>query len=200
MVLSVFYGTVRHSFRRQLSLLKKLLPLNSLSLPPRLRHGSCPYLQTLEAEPVSLHPAAAWEPTDSVTAPQQRGAGTNSWSSSNLLNHHSCFPSKHPTVPSEPARRTRRWKGRGFRSREMLWEPSHSPALPQLKANRCAVTAAALQARPLVSQPPPSPHSFFPASARSTIAYWKRGWTFLAAFICRSPGTRLIWHDSQLFS
>lgn len=61
MVLSVFYGTVRHSFGRQLSLLKKSLPLNYLSLPPRLRCGNCPYLQAVEAKPVSLHAATAWK-------------------------------------------------------------------------------------------------------------------------------------------
>lgn len=78
MVLSVFYGTVRHSFGRQLSLLKKLLPLNYLSLPPQLRRGNCPYLQMVEAKPVSLHVQQPGRAHGFVTAPQQRGAGTNS--------------------------------------------------------------------------------------------------------------------------
>lgn len=113
----------------------------------------------------SLFPSTLQQPGRAhgfVTAPQQRGAGTNSWSSSNLLNHHSCFSSKHPTMPSEAARRMRRWKWRRSRSQEMLWEPSRIPPLPQLKANRCAVTAAALHARPLCLRASSRPSAFFP--------------------------------------
>lgn len=130
------------------------------------------------------------EPMDSVTAPQQRGAGTNSWSSSNLLNHHSCFSSKHPTMPSEAVWRMRRWKGRASQSWEMLWEPSHIPTQLQLKANHCTVTAAALHTCPLCFRASSWPSVlFFPASTRSTITYLKHGWTFLATFICCFAGS-----------
>lgn len=206
MVSSVFYGTVRRSLGRQLPLLTEWLPRNHFSLPPQLRcgnHPSPPYLLIAEASPLSSTLQQPGRAHGFSYCSRQSGAAPNSWSSSNLLNHRSCFSRKHPTVPSEAAPSTRSWNGRDSQGCEMLWEQSHIPPLPQLKANRCAATAAfhahhfGLQAS--------SWHSIhflfsFPVSARSSTVPLKCSWTFPAAFIHRSLGTHWVWHRSQLFS
>lgn len=86
---------------------------------------------------IPSHSNSLEEPRDPVTAPQQRGAGTNTQPSSNLLNHRSCFSSKHPIMPLEAAQSRQCWKGRGSQSLEMLGEPSHIPPLPQPKPLCC---------------------------------------------------------------
>lgn len=141
----------------------------------------CPTTQTWQLSipakswsKVSLpsHSNSLEKPRDLVTASRQRGAGTNTQSSSNLLNHRSCFSSKHPTVPLEAAQRRRCWKGRGC---QMLGEPSYAPPLPQPKPLCC-------DPLPLVSEPPPALQSLFPCKYQKDHQVLKAWLNFSCCF------------------